>query len=183
MTDVQAHRGPDGSGVWTAPGVGLGHRRLSIIDVSGAPQPMSTTDGALTVVYNGEIYNYLDLRTELAALGARFVTAGDTEVLLHAWAAWGPAMLDKLNGMFAFALHDSRRQSLFLARDRMGTKPIHSVELSDGGIAFSSELKGLLAHPLLRRDPEIRANKKKQTKHKEPNNTNQKTNKKKLPAG
>lgn len=157
MTDVQAHRGPDGSGVWTAPGVGLGHRRLSIIDVSGSPQPMSTTDGALTVVYNGEIYNYLELRTELASLGARFVTAGDTEVLLHAWAAWGPAMLDKLNGMFAFALHDSRRQSLFLARDRMGTKPIHYVELSDGGIAFSSELKGLLAHPLLRRDPDIRA--------------------------
>jgi asparagine synthase (glutamine-hydrolysing) len=157
MTDVQAHRGPDGSGVWTAPGVGLGHRRLSIIDVSGSPQPMTTADGALTVVYNGEIYNYLDLRTELAALGARFVTAGDTEVLLHAWAAWGPAMLDRLNGMFAFALHDGRRQSLFLARDRMGTKPIHYVELSDGGVAFSSELKGLLAHPLLRREPDIRA--------------------------
>ncbi|HSI18977.1 MAG TPA: XrtA/PEP-CTERM system amidotransferase [Sphingomonas sp.] len=157
MTDVQAHRGPDGSGVWTAPGVGLGHRRLSIIDVSGSPQPMTTADGALTVIYNGEIYNYLDLRAELAALGARFVTAGDTEVLLHAWAAWGPAMLDKLNGMFAFALHDSRRQSLFLARDRMGTKPIHYVELSDGGIAFSSELKGLLAHPLLRREPDISA--------------------------
>lgn len=157
MTDVQAHRGPDGAGVWTAPGVGLGHRRLSIIDVSGSPQPMATADGALTVVYNGEIYNYLDLRTELAALGARFVTAGDTEVLLHAWAAWGPAMLDKLNGMFAFALHDSRRQSLYLARDRMGTKPIHYVELSDGGVAFSSELKGLLAHPLLRREPDIRA--------------------------
>ena len=157
MSDVQAHRGPDGSGVWTAPGVGLGHRRLSIIDVSGSPQPMTTADGALTVVYNGEIYNYLDLRNELAALGARFVTAGDTEVLLHAWAAWGPAMLDTLNGMFAFALHDSRRQSLFLARDRMGTKPIHYVELSDGGIAFASELKGLLAHPLLRRAPDIRA--------------------------
>ena len=157
MTDVQAHRGPDGSGVWTAPGVGLGHRRLSIIDVSGSPQPMTTADGALTVIYNGEIYNYLDLRSELTALGARFVTAGDTEVLLHAWAAWGPAMLDRLNGMFAFALHDSRRQSLFLARDRMGTKPIHYVELSDGGIAFASELKGLLAHPLLRREPDIRA--------------------------
>jgi asparagine synthase (glutamine-hydrolysing) len=157
MTDVQAHRGPDGSGVWTAPGVGLGHRRLSVIDVSGSPQPMTTQDGALTVIYNGEIYNYLDLRSELTALGARFVTGGDTEVLLHAWAAWGPAMLDRLNGMFAFALHDSRRQSLFLARDRMGTKPIHYVELSDGGLAFASELKGLLAHPLLRREPDIRA--------------------------
>jgi asparagine synthase (glutamine-hydrolysing) len=157
MTDVQAHRGPDGSGVWTAPGVGLGHRRLSVIDVSGSPQPMTTEDGALTVIYNGEIYNYLDLRAELTALGARFVTGGDTEVLLHGWAAWGPAMLDRLNGMFAFALHDGRRQSLFLARDRMGTKPIHYVELSDGGVAFASELKGLLAHPLLRREPDIRA--------------------------
>ena len=157
MTDVQAHRGPDGSGVWTAPGVGLGHRRLSIIDVAGSPQPMTTTDGALTVIYNGEIYNYRALRAELTELGARFVTAGDTEVLLHGWAAWGPAMLDRLNGMFAFALHDSRRQSLFLARDRMGTKPIHYVELSDGGVAFASELKGLLAHPLLRREPDIRA--------------------------
>ncbi|MDB5708222.1 MAG: asparagine synthetase [Sphingomonas bacterium] len=157
MTDVQTHRGPDGSGVWTAPGVGLGHRRLSVIDVAGSPQPMTTADGALTVIYNGEIYNYLDLRSELSALGARFVTSGDTEVLLHAWSAWGPAMLDRLNGMFAFALHDSRRQSLFLARDRMGTKPIHYVELSDGGVAFSSELKGLLAHPLLRREPDIRA--------------------------
>ncbi|MFA5965841.1 MAG: XrtA/PEP-CTERM system amidotransferase [Sphingomonas sp.] len=157
MTEVQAHRGPDGSGVWTAPGVGLGHRRLSIIDVAGSPQPMSTSDGTLTVVYNGEIYNYRELRAELSALGARFVTAGDTEVLLHGWAAWGPAMLDRLNGMFAFALHDADRQSLFLARDRMGTKPIHYVELSDGGLAFASELKGLLAHPLLRREPDLRA--------------------------
>ncbi len=157
MTDVQAHRGPDGSGVWTAPGVGLGHRRLSIIDVAGSPQPMSTNDGALTVVYNGEIYNFRELRAELSALGAHFVTAGDTEVLLHGWAAWGPAMLDRLNGMFAFALHDARRQSLFLARDRMGTKPIHYVELSDGGLAFASELKGLLAHPLLRRTPDLPA--------------------------
>ncbi|CAN5299499.1 amidotransferase 1, exosortase A system-associated [soil metagenome] len=157
MTDVQAHRGPDGSGVWTAPGVGLGHRRLSIIDVAGSPQPMSTSDGTLTVVYNGEIYNYRELRAELSALGARFVTAGDTEVLLHGWTAWGPAMLDRLNGMFAFALHDAGRQSLFLARDRMGTKPIHYVELSDGGLAFASELKGLLAHPLLRREPDLRA--------------------------
>jgi asparagine synthase (glutamine-hydrolysing) len=157
MTDVQAHRGPDGSGVWTAPGVGLGHRRLSIIDVGGSPQPMSTSDGTLTVVYNGEIYNYRELRAELSALGARFVTAGDTEVLLHGWTAWGPAMLDRLNGMFAFALHDAGRQSLFLARDRMGTKPIHYVELSDGGLAFASELKGLLAHPLLRREPDLRA--------------------------
>jgi len=157
MADAQAHRGPDGSGVWTAPGVGLGHRRLSIIDVAGSPQPMASADGSLTVTYNGEIYNFLELRAELAALGAVFVTKGDTEVLLHGWTYWGPAMLDRLNGMFAFALHDARRQSLFLARDRLGVKPLHYVELSDGGLAFASELKGLLAHPLLRRSPDIRA--------------------------
>ncbi|TPG49090.1 XrtA/PEP-CTERM system amidotransferase [Sphingomonas glacialis] len=157
MADAQAHRGPDGSGVWTAPGVGLGHRRLSIIDVAGSPQPMASQDGALTVTYNGEIYNFAELRAELQAMGAVFVTAGDTEVLLHGWAAWGPAMLDRLNGMFAFALHDARRQSLFLARDRLGVKPLHYVELADGAVAFASELKGLLAHPLVRRVPDIRA--------------------------
>jgi len=157
MANAQAHRGPDGSGVWTAPGVGLGHRRLSIIDVAGSPQPMASADGALTVTYNGEIYNFAELRAELQARGAVFVTKGDTEVLLHGWAAWGPAMLDRLNGMFAFALHDARRQSLFLARDRLGVKPLHYVELSDGAVAFASELKGLLAHPLLRRAPDISA--------------------------
>ncbi|RDE06572.1 XrtA/PEP-CTERM system amidotransferase [Sphingomonas aracearum] len=157
MADALAHRGPDGSGVWTAPGVGLGHRRLSIIDVEGSPQPMQTQDGALTVIFNGEIYNFAELRRELAGRGAHFRTQGDTEVLLHGWAAWGPALLDRLNGMFAFALYDARDQSLFLARDRMGVKPLHYVELSDGAIAFASELKGLLAHPLLRRTPDIRA--------------------------
>lgn len=157
MADALAHRGPDGSGVWTAAGVGLGHRRLSIIDVAGSPQPMASADGALTVTYNGEIYNFAELRAELQARGAHFVTAGDTEVLLHGWAAWGPAMLDRLNGMFAFALHDARANTLFLARDRLGVKPLHYVELSDGGVAFASELKGLLAHPLLRRAPELSA--------------------------
>lgn len=157
MTDIQAHRGPDGSGVWTAPGVGLGHRRLSIIDLAGGAQPMASANGALTTVFNGEIYNFKEVRAELEAKGARFRTASDTEVLLHGWAAWGPAMLARLNGMFAFALHDARTQTLFLARDRLGVKPLHYVELADGGIAFASELKGLLAHPLLRRMPDIRA--------------------------
>ncbi|WP_267386216.1 XrtA/PEP-CTERM system amidotransferase [Sphingomonas sp. GC_Shp_3] len=157
MTDVQAHRGPDGGEVWTAPGVGLGHRRLSIIDIAGSPQPMRSADGALTVTYNGEIYNFAELRAELQAKGARFLTSGDTEVLLHGWAAWGPAMLDRLNGMFAFAIHDAARQTLFMARDRMGVKPLHYVELPDGAVAFASELKGLLAHPLLRRVPQITA--------------------------
>ncbi|URW76771.1 amidotransferase 1, exosortase A system-associated [Sphingomonas donggukensis] len=155
MTDVQAHRGPDGAGVWTAAGVGLGHRRLSIIDVAGSPQPMQA--GPLTIVYNGEVYNFAELRTELEALGARFTTAGDTEVLLHGWRAWGPRLLDRLVGMFAFAIHDADAQSLTLVRDRLGVKPLHYVELSDGGVAFSSELKGLLAHPLLRREIDPRA--------------------------
>jgi len=157
MTDVLAHRGPDGSGVWTAPGVGLGHRRLAIIDVAGSPQPMAAAEGDLHVSYNGEIYNFAEVRAELQAMGARFRTEGDTEVLLHGWRAWGPAMLDRLNGMFAFALHDAGRGCLFLARDRFGVKPLHYAELSDGSVAFASELKGLLAHPLLRRSPEARA--------------------------
>ncbi|MBX9796339.1 XrtA/PEP-CTERM system amidotransferase [Sphingomonas sp.] len=157
MADAQAHRGPDGSGVWTAPGVGLSHRRLSIIDLGGGAQPMASADGSLHIVFNGEIYNFLELRAELEAKGARFATNSDTEVLLHGWLAWGRALLDRLNGMFAFALHDARTQSLLLARDRMGVKPLHYAALSDGSIAFASELKGLLAHPLLRRVPDLRA--------------------------
>jgi len=155
MIAAQAHRGPDGEGIWTAPGVGFGHRRLSIIDLAGSPQPMQA--GALTITYNGEIYNFAELRSELERKGARFVTDGDTEVLLHGWRAWGPALLDRLNGMFAFALHDADTGTLFLARDRMGVKPLHYVELSDGSLAFASELKGLLAHPLLRRVPDVTA--------------------------
>lgn len=155
MIAAQAHRGPDGDGVWTAPGVGLGHRRLSIIDLEGSPQPMS--DGELTISYNGEIYNFAELRTELIAGGARFLTKGDTEVLLHGWRAWGPSMLDRLNGMFAFAIHDAGARVLFLARDRLGVKPLHYVELADGSVAFASELKGLLANPLVRRAPDLSA--------------------------
>lgn len=155
MTDAQAHRGPDGSGVWTALGVGLGHRRLSIIDVAGSPQPMALPGERIVVTYNGEIYNFAELRAELIAQGAVFRTQGDTEVLLHAWTAWGPDMLARLNGMFAFAIFDADRQSLFIARDRMGVKPLHYVELADGAVAFASELKGLLAHPLVRRTPDM----------------------------
>ena len=157
MTNALAHRGPDGSGIWTAPGVGLGHRRLSIIDVAGSPQPMATPGESHVVVFNGEIYNYREVRAELAGLGARFTTDGDTEVLLHGWRAWGPLLLSRLNGMFAFALYDAEARSLFLARDRLGVKPLHYVELSDGAVAFASELKGLLAHPLVRRAPDLGA--------------------------
>lgn len=157
MTDALAHRGPDGSGVWTASGVGLGHRRLSIIDVAGSPQPMALADDSAIVSYNGEIYNFQALRRELEGRGARFVTGGDTEVLLHGWRAWGPDLLPRLDGMFAFALYDATDRSLFLARDRMGVKPLYLTELSDGSVAFASELKGLLAHPLVKRAADLTA--------------------------
>lgn len=157
MTDALVHRGPDGAGVWTAPGVGLGHRRLSIIDLAGGAQPMATPDGDVVVSFNGEIYNFQEVRAELEAKGAVFASHSDTEVLLHGWRAWGPRLLERLNGMFAFALYDARAQSLLLARDRMGVKPLHYAELSDGAVAFASEIKGLLAHPLFRRTPDFNA--------------------------
>ena len=152
MTDAQTHRGPDGSGVWTAQGVGLGHRRLSIIDLGGGAQPMASADGQIVVTFNGEIYNFRDVRRELEATGAVFVTNSDTEVLIHGWRAWGPELLTRLNGMFAFALYDDAKKSLLLARDRLGVKPLHYTRLTDGSIAFASELKGLLANPVVRRE-------------------------------
>ena len=106
MTDALVHRGPDGAGVWSAEGIGLGHRRLSIIDLAGSPQPMHSADGRCVIVFNGEIYNYRELRAELAGEGARFATDGDTEVILAAWQRWGVDCLARLNGMFAFALWD-----------------------------------------------------------------------------
>ena len=157
MTDAIAHRGPDGEGVWTAPGVGLGHRRLSIIDLEGGVQPMASEDGQSVLIFNGEIYNFLEVRAELEALGHAFQTHSDTEVILQAWERWGPDCLPRLNGMFAFAIHDARRGCLFLARDRLGVKPLHYAELSDGSLIFGSELKALLVHPLLRRSPDFSA--------------------------
>ncbi|WP_408587237.1 XrtA/PEP-CTERM system amidotransferase [Novosphingobium sp.] len=152
MCDALAHRGPDGEGVWTAPGVGLGHRRLAIIDLAGSPQPMASSDGAAMLVFNGEIYNFRELRRELAAQGARFRTDGDSEVILAAWQRWGVDCLPRLNGMFAFALYDLRARTLLLARDRLGVKPLFTATLSDGAVIFGSELKALLAHPGLRRE-------------------------------
>lgn len=151
MTDVLAHRGPDGSGVWTASGVGFGHRRLSIIDLSGGAQPMLTPDDKVAITYNGEIYNFREVRAELLAKGHAFRTESDTEVILAAWKEWGPDCLPRLHGMFAFALHDAATDTLFLARDRLGVKPLHYAELADGALIFASELKGLLADPRLRR--------------------------------
>ena len=152
MTDALVHRGPDGSGVWTAPGVGLGHRRLSIIDLEGSPQPMVSADERAVIVFNGEIYNFRELRRELEGLGAQFRTDGDTEVILAAWERWGVDCLDRLHGMFAFALYDRKDRTLLLARDRLGVKPLYMAHLSDGSLAFASELKGLMANPLLRRE-------------------------------
>jgi asparagine synthase (glutamine-hydrolysing) len=157
MLEVMPHRGPDGSGIWTAPGVGLGHLRLSIIDLSGGAQPMLTEDESLAVTFNGEIYNFADVRAELEAKGHVFRTHSDTEVILHGYRQWGEACVERLHGMFAFALFDARAQSLWLARDRLGVKPLHYAQLSDGSLIFGSELKSLLAHPLLRRAPDLAA--------------------------
>jgi asparagine synthase (glutamine-hydrolysing) len=157
MCDVLAHRGPDGSGVWTAPGIGLGHRRLSIIDLEGGAQPMLTPDGQIAVTYNGEIYNFVEVRAELEAKGHVFQTDSDTEVILAGWRQWGPDALSRFNGMFAFALYDAHLDALFLARDRLGVKPLFYSELSDGALIFASELKGLTAHPLFRGSPNPQA--------------------------
>ncbi|MDB5453989.1 MAG: asparagine synthetase, partial [Caulobacteraceae bacterium] len=118
MTLALRLRGPDGSGMHFRPGVALGHRRLAVIDIDGGAQPMQTSDGRLTVVFNGEIYNFRELRAELQAQGRRFLTRSDTEVLLQGWLAWGQSLLPRLNGMFAFAMYDACEQTLILARDR-----------------------------------------------------------------
>lgn len=157
MTDILAHRGPDGSGVWTAQGIGLGHRRLSIIDLAGGDQPMATADERFVIVFNGEIYNFRELRTDLEALGHVFTTSSDTEVILHGWRQWGEGCVEKLHGMFAFAIYDQRERTLWLVRDRLGVKPLYYAEVSDGSLIFASELKGLLVHPLLRRRPSEQA--------------------------
>ncbi|MEP7348731.1 MAG: XrtA/PEP-CTERM system amidotransferase [Sphingorhabdus sp.] len=157
MTDAIAHRGPDGSGVWTAPGVGLGHRRLSIIDLNGGAQPMHSDDGALTLSFNGEIYNFMDLRKELEAVGYVFRTNSDSEVILHGWRHWGPDCVSHFHGMFVFAIYDARTRQLFLARDRLGVKPLFYAPIADGSIIFGSELKALTAHPALRREADLAA--------------------------
>jgi asparagine synthase (glutamine-hydrolysing) len=152
MNESQHHRGPDECGMHVEPGLGLGHRRLSIIDLSTGQQPLYNEDRSVVIVYNGEIYNYQSLIPELTALGHTFRTRSDTEVIVHAWEAWGASCVERLRGMFAFALWDRNRQTLFLARDRLGVKPLHYGFLSDGTVVFGSELKALLAHPGLQRD-------------------------------
>jgi len=150
MTDVIAHRGPDDEGVYVDGSVGLGHRRLSIIDLSSAGhQPMLSPDGRYVISYNGEIYNFQELRKELAALGYEFRSRTDTEVLLYAYVEWGARALERLNGMFAFAVWDRRERELFLARDRYGIKPLYYVRLGDAFV-FGSEVKALCVHPAYR---------------------------------
>jgi asparagine synthase (glutamine-hydrolysing) len=147
MNETQFHRGPDEGGVHTEPGLGLAHRRLSIIDLSNGQQPMHSQDGNAILTYNGEVYNFPELRKELEHLGYIFQTHCDTEVILYAWQAWGEACVERLRGMFAFAVWDRQKQTLFLARDRLGIKPLFYAELTTGHFIFGSELKSLVAHP------------------------------------
>ncbi len=152
MTRTLAARGPDGEGVWMSPRVGLGHRRLAVIDLAGGAQPMihdDTQRGTVALTYNGEIYNYRELRSELVALGHRFATASDTEVVLRGYLQWGESVTERLNGMFAFAIWDDARQELLLARDFMGIKPLYYQPLGNG-VLFGSEPKAILAHPDVR---------------------------------
>lgn len=151
MTDSIAHRGPDDSGYHRLPGVGLGHRRLSIIDLAGGHQPLFNEDGSVAVVFNGEIYNFAELADELTARGHRFATRSDTEVIVHAWEEWGAACVERFRGMFAFAIHDAGKETLFLARDRLGIKPLHCSLTDDGWLVFGSELKALMQAPGLSR--------------------------------
>ncbi len=151
MTSVQAHRGPDGEAVVCRGPVGLGHRRLAIIDLNTGDQPMANEDGSIWIVFNGEIYNFHELRRELEARGARFRTVSDTEVILKAYEADGPACVERLRGMFAFAILDERRRRLLLARDRAGIKPL--VYAWDGRrLLFGSEIKAILQDPHVDRD-------------------------------
>jgi asparagine synthase (glutamine-hydrolysing) len=146
MNNRQRHRGPDDEGYLVEPGIGLGHRRLSIIDLASGHQPLYNEDGSVGVVFNGEIYNYQELIPELTRLGHVFRTRSDTEVIVHAWEAWGEDCVKRFRGMFAFALWDRNRETLFLARDRLGVKPMFYAWLPGGTLIFGSELKALMEH-------------------------------------
>lgn len=148
MRDVLAHRGPDAAGLWSDEHAVLAHRRLSIVDLSGGGQPMPNEDGSIWIVYNGEIYNHQDLRRELEGLGHRYRTRSDTESIVHAYEQWGEECVHRLRGMFAFALWDAPRRRLFLARDRLGIKPLYWA-MASGHLLFGSEIKALLASGLV----------------------------------
>src|SRR5215208_903083 len=137
MRDVISHRGPDDAGIYVDARAGLGHRRLSIVDVSAGHQPLSNETESIWIVFNGEIYNHSEIRPELEAVGHRYKTRSDTETIVHAYEAWGDTCVDRLRGMFAFALWDVPRQRLLLARDRMGVKPLYWAHVN-GRLLFGS---------------------------------------------
>lgn len=145
MRDVIRHRGPDDEGLFLDGAIGLGHRRLSIVDVASGHQPMTNEDGKLHITYNGEIYNHADFRAELEARGHVYQTHCDTETILHLYEEHGAACVNHLRGMFAFAIWDQRRRELFIARDRLGVKPVYYAHTDDGSLYFASEIKALLA--------------------------------------
>ncbi|MFM8395707.1 MAG: asparagine synthase (glutamine-hydrolyzing) [Acidobacteriota bacterium] len=151
MSGVMIHRGPDGDGLWTDSRVGLAHLRLAIIDLSSGDQPMVDESGSLVVVFNGEIYNFQDLRAELSGRGRVFRTNSDTEVLLHGYHEWGRELVNRLNGMFAFAIYDRQQGRVFIARDRLGVKPLYYFQ-DRRHFAFASELGGLMASGLVPRE-------------------------------
>ena len=144
MATAIRHRGPDGAGVYAGRRVGLAHRRLSIIDVDNGAQPMTNEDGSVLITYNGEVYNYIELRATLLSLGHQFKTQSDTEVLVHAYEQWGESMLQRLNGQFAFAIYDLRNETVFLARDRFGVRPLYYAS-AHGDLYFASEVKAIFA--------------------------------------
>ena len=151
MTDAVAHRGPDAGGYYLDDGIGLGHRRLSIIDLATGDQPLGNEDGSIQVIFNGEIYNFAEVRHELLAHGHRFRTNSDTEVIAHGYEQWGEHCVDRFRGMFAFAVWDGRARRLMLARDRLGVKPLYYAEVP-GGLVFGSEIKSLLEDPQVARE-------------------------------
>ncbi len=151
MTERIAHRGPDGEGFYIDQNIALGHRRLAIIDLSTGDQPMYNEDQSLVIVFNGEIYNYLELRTELLQKNHQFTTNSDTEVLLHGYEEWGSDLLNKLRGMFAFAIWDKKKEELFIARDNWGIKPLYYYQNGDT-FMFASEIKAFLDHPAFHKE-------------------------------
>ena len=156
MTASIHHRGPDGEGMLVDGEVGLGHRRLSIIDLKGGDQPIPNEDDTMQIVFNGEIYNFIELRKELEAFGHKFTTRSDTEVIVHAYEQWGVNCVKRLNGMFAFAIWDKRRRELFLARDHLGIKPLYYISLGSR-LLFASEIKALLQDPVYSREVDMDA--------------------------
>ena len=152
MNQIQFHRGPDEGSIFIDEKIGLGHRRLSIIDISTGQQPLFNAQRTAAIIFNGEVYNYRELREELIELGFEFQTHSDTEVILQAYCAWGEKSVERLRGMFAYAVWDFQQQTLFIARDRLGIKPLFYSLLDNGQLIFGSELKVLEQHPEMRRD-------------------------------